>query len=486
MGGMGGLAAKMMGGGQGTFAYPDARHPMMTGKFFDIAMLNTLAPGKEAEQQVPAGLGLGASLPLLPPTASVGREAGGTTGVPDGEIHIKYYWGCGSEVRAGQPRELHMRARGGKFEMSGDPMQGRYAPDRGVDPNPSYVLWPNPKTRNRAPASASLVGQHRITGQGVPESLEFELQQAADLLIAVEHGGGDAAAHQPVGAGEQARIGIVAGTVPQQAGHVAQAFAQAGGHRSRRAPRDRGEQAATFGAYPLAQPRQQHLQRRGGPGRMPGGSAHEQHDAWPRQRQQRGETRARVGQPGVVDRIEATEHRDHVGAAQAVVAGRDHQVPVPRIDAWIQHLHGARATRAHQPRGQRALAAATDGQRGDRSGQRCGECRAEGASGPRQAPWRQPAPGCGGVQPRRHWRGDAQRTGQRRGLADVAGTSVGQQPGRGIQCVLLRKRHQFVPELVHKIMDATLYTGRLPGGRAGDAPPAFRPAIPRTKSCRTR
>ena len=182
MGGMGGLAAKMMGGGQGTFAYPDARHPMMTGKFFDIAMLNTLAPGKEAEQQVPAGLGLGASLPLLPPTASVGREAGGTTGVPDGEIHIKYYWGCGSDVRAGQPRELHMRARGGKFEMSGDPMQGRYAPDRGVDPNPSYVLWPNPKTRNRAPANASLVGQHRITGQGVPESLKFELQQAADFM----------------------------------------------------------------------------------------------------------------------------------------------------------------------------------------------------------------------------------------------------------------------------------------------------------------
>jgi hypothetical protein len=182
MGGMGGLAAKMMGGGQGTFAYPDARHPMMTGKFFDIAMLNTLAPGKEAEQQVPAGLGLGASLPLLPPTASVGREAGGTTGMPDGEIHIKYYWGCGSDVRAGQPRELHMRARGGKFEMSGDPMQGRYAPDRGVDPNPSYVLWPNPKTRNRAPANASLVGQHRITGQGVPESLKFELQQAADFM----------------------------------------------------------------------------------------------------------------------------------------------------------------------------------------------------------------------------------------------------------------------------------------------------------------
>ena len=182
MGGMGGLAAKMMGGGQGTIGYPDARHPMMTGKFFDIAMLNSLAPGKNAEQQVPAGLGLGASLPLLPPTAKVGREVGTNPEMPDGEIHIKYYWGCGSEVRAGQPRELHMRAKGGKFEMSGDPMQGRYAPDRGIDPTPSYVLWPNPSTRSRAPANASLVGQHHITGQGVPESLKFELQQVADFM----------------------------------------------------------------------------------------------------------------------------------------------------------------------------------------------------------------------------------------------------------------------------------------------------------------
>jgi hypothetical protein len=183
MGGMGGLAARMMGGGtQGTISYPDARHPVFTGKFFDVAMRNSLAPGKDAEQQVPAGLGLGPSLPLLPPQASRGHEGTAPSGVPEGEIHLKFYWGCGSEVRAGQPREMHLRAKDGKFEFSGDPMQGRYVPDRGADPDPSYVLWPNPKTGNRAPASASLVGPHRITGPGVPESLKFELQQSADFM----------------------------------------------------------------------------------------------------------------------------------------------------------------------------------------------------------------------------------------------------------------------------------------------------------------
>ena len=39
------------------------------------------------------------------------------------------------------------------------------------------------------------------------EAGNAELQQAADLLVAVEHGGGDAAAHQPVGAGQPGRAG---------------------------------------------------------------------------------------------------------------------------------------------------------------------------------------------------------------------------------------------------------------------------------------
>ena len=183
MGGLGGMAARMMGGGENTLDYPDARTQMMPGKFFDIAMLNRPAPGQPSEQQVPAGLGLGPSLPLLPPKTVVPTEQVGTNPeMPDAEIHLKYYWGCGGEVRAGQPRELHLRAKGGKFEFSGDPMQGRYAPDRDVRPDPSYVLWPNPKTRNRAPANASLAGAHRITGPGVPESLKFELQPAADFM----------------------------------------------------------------------------------------------------------------------------------------------------------------------------------------------------------------------------------------------------------------------------------------------------------------
>lgn len=194
MGGLGGMAARMMGGARGeVLGYPDARGTMMPGKFFDIAMLNRPAPGQPSAQQVPAGLGLGPSLPLLPPKTVVHTEQPGSSPeMPDAEIHLKFYWGCGNEVRAGQPREMHLRAKGGKFEFSGDPMQGRYAPERGVQPDPSYVLWPNPQARNRAPANASLVGAHRITGPGVPESLKFDLQSNADFMpkIALTQSGG--------------------------------------------------------------------------------------------------------------------------------------------------------------------------------------------------------------------------------------------------------------------------------------------------------
>jgi hypothetical protein len=191
MGALGGLAARM-GGADTTLDYPDTRMPAMTGKYLDIAMHNRLNPGVPAEQQVPAGLGLGSALPLLPPVMK-GQQTpdGGPYKPPEGKMRLLFYWGCGSEVRAGQPREFSVVAKDGKVTFSGNPQQGRYAPDRDIDPDPAYVLWPNRQVRKRAPANASLLGQHRITGTGVPESLQFELQQAADFMpqIALTSGG---------------------------------------------------------------------------------------------------------------------------------------------------------------------------------------------------------------------------------------------------------------------------------------------------------
>lgn len=187
MGGLGAMAARMAGGPQQALRYPDTRMPMMTGRYLDIALHNSLNPGVAAQQQVPAGLGLGNTLPLLPPVRE-GRpvERDEPWQPPEGQQRILFYWGCGSDVRTGQPRVLSLSAKDGKVEFSGQMQRGRYAPDRDIEPDPKYALWPNPQARQRVPRSGSLVGGHHITGAGVPASLQFELQQTADFMPAID------------------------------------------------------------------------------------------------------------------------------------------------------------------------------------------------------------------------------------------------------------------------------------------------------------
>jgi len=187
--GMGGVAARMFGGDAMQNHYGSARYSGLPGKYVDIAMLNQLNPGKEAEDLIPAGMQLGKSLPLLPPKAEAKPELGGNTyGRADGnaKARILIYWGCGLEVRPGQPREIKFEVKNGKVigdtSKWGSAMQGRYAPDRTVDVDPRYALWPNEKLRKMVPANGSLVGNHKIVGDKVPESLQFELTRTQDFM----------------------------------------------------------------------------------------------------------------------------------------------------------------------------------------------------------------------------------------------------------------------------------------------------------------
>lgn len=182
LGGLGRFAGRM--GGKQALGYPDARSAAASGLYFDVALHNALAPGQQAQQLVPAGLGLGKALPLLPPTREVNPEGDGTPGIDGSEARMRVYWGCGATIGKGQPRVIEMRLRNGKPEASGT-LQSRQAPNRDVRPDPSYALWPNPKARKRAGSGASLQGEHRITGDGVPESLKFTLGEQADFMPAI-------------------------------------------------------------------------------------------------------------------------------------------------------------------------------------------------------------------------------------------------------------------------------------------------------------
>ena len=200
MGGLGGLMARRMaGGGASKPSYPAARHAGSSGQFLDIALHNALKPGAAAQDQVPAGLQLGDALTLIPVEPTTPTKGGSPPGkLPDIEVKISEYWGCGAAIRPGQPKVATFKVKGGDrtidpknpmagmqglgVESTGSLSKGLYVPDRGIDLQPGYVYWPNREDGKPVPAGARLAGQHRITGDGIPASMRFAVEDAADFM----------------------------------------------------------------------------------------------------------------------------------------------------------------------------------------------------------------------------------------------------------------------------------------------------------------
>lgn len=193
-GGLGGMLGGIMGGrvgpGGGGSAYGQARgQHFMPPRVLDIALFNSLRPGAEAEQAIPAGMRMGERLPLVPPAAQAApREV--EPGEPPAEYReppkgrLLVYWGCGEQVRAGQPRVIDL-SRAGAAEF-GRAFAGRYAPDRGARVGPQHALFPNEKSRVQLARDSSLAGEHRVLGEGVPASFRFVLGAEQDLMPAIE------------------------------------------------------------------------------------------------------------------------------------------------------------------------------------------------------------------------------------------------------------------------------------------------------------
>ena len=49
-----------------------------------------------------------------------------------------------------------------------------------------HAIYPNERNRVQVPRDASLVGEHRIQGDGVPASMKFSLAAAQDLMPAID------------------------------------------------------------------------------------------------------------------------------------------------------------------------------------------------------------------------------------------------------------------------------------------------------------
>lgn len=183
-GGMGGL----FGGRDNWFGAAQAGSP---GRFTDIAIYDRRQPGRViANQAIPATMRLGATIPLLPPPPPTPATKSERTpwderdpneGTPEmPRFQIKFYWGCGAQVKAGQPRVLDFTrdnmAAWGQF------MQGRTERDRGATSNRQSSFWPNSSNNRKHAVDGSLIGNHTVSGSGLPASLNFQISAAQDFM----------------------------------------------------------------------------------------------------------------------------------------------------------------------------------------------------------------------------------------------------------------------------------------------------------------
>jgi len=185
MGGMGGMLGGMLGGkggGDGN-SFGNTR-TMSAGRWVDVTVRARATPSlEEARQVVPEGF-LSPALELKTPknAPAPARDDEEVTHEPQEKPkgRLLLYWGCGSEIRQGQPRVLDMATASasdyGKFFVA------RSATQRGAHSAAGRPVWPNSADSRMVPATASLVGEHAFSGTGIPDSFRFKIPPAQDLM----------------------------------------------------------------------------------------------------------------------------------------------------------------------------------------------------------------------------------------------------------------------------------------------------------------
>ena len=181
MGALGGLFGGGGGAGSNTFGNTQAGS---AGRWMDVTVLSRANPSlADAQQAVPPGF-MSPALKLQSPKQAKGRVPDNDDTVveidekPQGRILL--YWGCGSAVRAGQPKVLDMASASAadlaRFFVS------RRATQRGAHQAVGKPIWPSQPDTRMVPANASLVGEHSFSGAGLPEGFRFQIAAAQDLM----------------------------------------------------------------------------------------------------------------------------------------------------------------------------------------------------------------------------------------------------------------------------------------------------------------
>ncbi len=144
------------------------------------------APAPKAEHLVPPGLNMGAALPLVTPQRPKPEPRGRSEDMPGNMERPKgrmlIYWGCGENVRTGQPVVIDFA------KVAAGQAPPGMASRRVSAPNPpapgrnrTYGDWPNPEEPKSVPEDASLRGEHTVKGNYSPE-IRFALGETHDFM----------------------------------------------------------------------------------------------------------------------------------------------------------------------------------------------------------------------------------------------------------------------------------------------------------------
>jgi hypothetical protein len=177
-GGAMGMMASMMGRGEA------AQRTM----HLQLGSSQAVSGEPKAGHDIPPGLNMGQTLPLVSPKRAPeapARETDLPEGVEKPKGRMKIYWGCGNDVRSGQPividfakvvagqQTVNMPAV--RVSVPSGPAPGR---------NRTYGDWPNPEDPKPVPANASLRGDHAIKGNYSPE-IRFPIGERHDFMAPV-------------------------------------------------------------------------------------------------------------------------------------------------------------------------------------------------------------------------------------------------------------------------------------------------------------
>lgn len=180
-----GMGSSLLGGLMGGNAFGGSMGMGGQGKSLDAELYVRAHPsGIEGMHAIPAVMNMGQTLPLLPhrpkaaPQGSSTTERGGDQEKPKGRILL--YWGCGDAIRPGQPKVLDFAKQ--DYAEFARFFSSHGSPSKGVQGRPGHSLWPNERDSKRVPDNASLLGEHAVTGEGVPASLKFNVDAAHDFL----------------------------------------------------------------------------------------------------------------------------------------------------------------------------------------------------------------------------------------------------------------------------------------------------------------